>query len=434
LSEVPQAAGTPLEVLFAILVLLILLSSFFSGSETALMSINRYRLRHAARKGNRVARIVERLLEKPDRLIGLILLGNNAVNVAASALVTVIALRLGGQGAIAIGAFLLTLVILIFAEVAPKTAAALHPERLAYPAAVVYTGLLKVAYPLVWLVNLIANAVLRVLGQYPKGGRGSTLSSEELRTVVAEAGSLVPARNREMLVSVLDLERVTVDDIMVPRNEIVAIDLEDDWEEILELMEDSVHTRLVVHRGDLDETVGILHLRDILRDLAEGELNADVLAKRSRDAYYVPEGTALHRQLVHFQRAKRRVALVVDEYGDIQGLVTLDDILEEIVGQFTSDPAELFRDIQPAPDGSFVVQGSANVRELNRTMEWRLPTQGPKTLNGLILEKLGTIPDAGVRLTIDGYSMEILQAAGNAIKSVRIAPVGKTAARQPASR
>ncbi len=425
MSEVPQATGAPLEALFAILALLILLSGFFSGSETALMSINRYRLRHAARKGNRSAKMVERLLEKPDRLIGLILLGNNFVNIAASSLVTIIALRVGGQGAIAIGAGLLTLVILIFAEVAPKTAAALHPERLAYPAGVFYYTLFKVAFPLVWLVkgvNLLANGVLRMLRLYPRDGVGTALSSEELRTVVSEAGALLPARNREMLVSVLDLERVTVDDIMVPRNEIVGIDLDDEWGEILEQLEDSVHTRLIVFRGDLDNTVGILHLRDVLRDLAEGELDKTVLEERTRDAYYVPEGTQLHRQLVHFQRAKRRVALVVDEYGDIQGLVTLDDILEEIVGEYTTDPTELYRDVQRAPDGSFVVQGSANVRELNRTMAWRLPTEGPKTINGLILEQLGTIPDAGVKLTIAGYPMEILQAAGNAIKSVRIRP------------
>ena len=428
MSEVPQGTGAPLEVLFGILVLLILLSGFFSGSETALMSINRYRLRHAARKGNRAAHMVESLLEKPDRLIGLILLGNNFVNIAASSLVTIIALRLGGQGAIAIGAGLLTLVILIFSEVAPKTFAALHPERLAYPAGVFYYGLFKIAFPLVWVVktvNFLANGVLRLLRLYPKDGRGTSLNSEELRTVVAEAGALLPARNREMLVGVLDLERVTVDDIMVPRNEIIGIDLDDDWDEIMELMEDSVHTRLAVFRGDLDNTIGMLHLRDVLRDLAQGELDKSAVEQRSRDAYYVLEGTPLHSQLMQFQRAKRRVALVVDEYGDIQGLVTLDDILEEVVGEYTSDPAELYRDVQRAPDGSFVVQGSANVRELNRTMAWKLPTNGPKTINGLILEHLGTIPDAGVRVTIAGYPIEILQAAGNAIKSVRIEPLAR---------
>lgn len=424
MTEVPPGAETPLGLLFGVLAFLILLSAFFSGSETALMSINRYRLRHRARHGHRAARIAEALLARPDRLIGLILLGNNFANIMASSLVTVIAIRIGGQGAIAIGAGLLTLVILIFAEVAPKTMAALRPERVAFPAAFVYYGLLKVAYPLVWLVNLMANGVLRVLGVRIDQEGGSALSREELRTVVAEAGALLPGRNRDMLVSILDLEWVTVDDIMVPRSEITGIDLEDDWDHIQEQLEESHHTRLVLYRGELDNTVGILHLRKIIADLANGELTVESLEKRARDAYFVPEGTPLHRQLMNFQRVRRRVALVVDEYGDIQGLVTMDDILEEIVGEFTTDPADVYRDVQPEPDGSFVVQGSANVRELNRTMRWRLPTAGPKTLNGLILEKLETIPDAGVRVTIADYPMEILQATGNAIKAVRISPPG----------
>lgn len=340
MTEVPPGAETPLGLLFGVLAFLILLSAFFSGSETALMSINRYRLRHRARHGHRAARIAEALLARPDRLIGLILLGNNFANIMASSLVTVIAIRIGGQGAIAIGAGLLTLVILIFAEVAPKTMAALRPERVAFPAAFVYYGLLKVAYPLVWLVNLMANGVLRVLGVRIDQEGGSALSREELRTVVAEAGALLPGRNRDMLVSILDLEWVTVDDIMVPRSEIAGIDLEDDWDHIQEQLEESHHTRLVLYRGELDNTVGILHLRKIIADLANGELTVESLEKRARDAYFVPEGTPLHRQLMNFQRVRRRVALVVDEYGDIQGLVTMDDILEEIVGEFTTDPAD----------------------------------------------------------------------------------------------
>jgi len=386
------------------------------------MSINRYRLRHRAREGHRGAILAERLLKRPDRLIGLILLGNNFVNIFASSLVTVIALRVGGEGAVAAGAGILTLVILIFAEVAPKTLAALRPERLAYPAALIYYPLLKVTYPVVWLVNLIANGLLRLLGVDVSLSGGVDMSREELRTVVAEAGALLPGRNREMLVGVLDLEKVTVDDIMVPRNEIVGIDLADDWDDVLEQIESSRHTRLVVYRDELDNTIGILHLRSILSDLATGALTPEVLESHVRDAYFVPEGTALHRQLVNFQRARRRVALVVDEYGDVQGLVTLDDILEEIVGEFTTDPAELYRDIQPADDGSYVVQGSANIRELNRTMGWSLPTEGPKTVNGLILEQLETIPDAGASLVVEGFNMKILQASGNAIKAVRVYP------------
>lgn len=411
-----------LETLFGVLAVLILLSAFFSSTETALMSINRYRLRHRAKEGHKGAQLIEVLLRRPDRLIGLILLGNNFVNILASSLVTVIALRIGGEAAVAAGAGILTLVILIFAEVAPKTLAALRPERLAYPAAFVYVPLLRITYPLVWLVNLMANGLLRLIGVKSDHGAAQALSKEELRTVVAEAGALIPGRHRQMLVSILDLGKVTVDDIMVPRNEIVGIDLDDDWDDIIEQLEDSQHTRLVVYRGDLDQTIGVLHLRTILKDMADGDLSPAVLETRVRDAYFVLEGTPLQQQLVNFQRIKRRVALVVDEYGDIQGLVTLDDILEEIVGEFTTDPADVYREVQPEADGTFVVQGSANVRELNRTMRWRLPVEGPKTLNGLILERMETIPDAGVELTIDGYVMQVMQASGNAIKSVRVRP------------
>ncbi|KPK61241.1 MAG: hypothetical protein AMJ59_02030 [Gammaproteobacteria bacterium SG8_31] len=411
-----------LETLFGVLAILILLSAFFSSTETALMSINRYRLRHRAKEGHKGAQLAEALLRRPDRVIGLILLGNNFANILASSLVTVIALRIGGEGAVAAGAGILTLVILIFAEVAPKTLAALRPEVLAYPAAFVYVPLLKITYPIVWAVNLMANGLLKLLRVAPQGVPGQALSREELRTVVAEAGALIPGRHREMLVSILDLGKVTVDDIMVPRNEIAGIDLEDDWDHILEQLEDSQHTRLVVYRGELDQTVGILHLRSILKDLADRDLSPAKLETRVRDAYFVPEGTPLQRQLVNFQRVKRRVALVVDEYGDIQGLVTMDDILEEIVGEFTTDPSDVYREVQPEADGSFVVQGSANVRELNRTMRWQLPVEGPKTLNGLILERMETIPDAGVKLMVDGYTMEVMQATGNAIRSVRVVP------------
>ena len=316
-----------LETLFGVLAILILLSAFFSSTETALMSINRYRLRHRAKEGHKGAQLAEALLRRPDRVIGLILLGNNFANILASSLVTVIALRIGGEGAVAAGAGILTLVILIFAEVAPKTLAALRPEVLAYPAAFVYVPLLKITYPIVWAVNLMANGLLKLLRVAPQGVPGQALSREELRTVVAEAGALIPGRHREMLVSILDLGKVTVDDIMVPRNEIAGIDLEDDWDHILEQLEDSQHTRLVVYRGELDQTVGILHLRSILKDLADRDLSPAKLETRVRDAYFVPEGTPLQRQLVNFQRVKRRVALVVDEYEDIQGLVTMDDIL-----------------------------------------------------------------------------------------------------------
>jgi Mg2+/Co2+ transporter CorB len=418
----------PLSTLFSLLGLLLLLSAFFSGTETAMMSINRYRLRHRARQGQRAARLAEALLKRPDRLIGLILLGNNFVNILASSLVTIIALRLGGEGAIAIGAGLLTLVILIFSEVAPKTVAALYPERIALPAALIYYPLLKLAYPIVWSVNLMANGVLRLLGVSTEHTQGHALSHEELRTVVSEAGALIPKRHQRMLISVLELQDVTVDDIMVPRNEIEGIDLEDDWDHLIEQLTDSRHTRRPLYRGDLDRVVGILHLRSILPELAENELTRQHLEAKALEPYFVPEGTPLHTQLLNFQRAKRRLALVVDEYGDIQGLVTLDDILEEIVGEFTTDPADIYREVQPEPDGSFMVNGGANVRELNRTMGWRLPTDGPKTINGLIVERLETIPEPGAILRLAGYQLEIVQTADNLVRTVRVRPPGTPAA------
>ena len=412
----------PIGTLLSLLGVLLVLSAFFSGTETALMSINRYRLRHRARHGSRPAKLAEALLQRPDRLIGLILLGNNFVNIFASSLVTVIALRVGGEGAIAIGAGLLTLVILIFSEVAPKTLAALHPERLALPAALIYYPLLKVTYPVVWLVNLLANGVLRLLGIRADQTQGNALSHEELRTVVNEAGALIPKRHQRMLMSVLELEDVSVDDIMIPRNEIDALDLDDDWDDLLEQITESQHTRMPVYRGDLDHVVGILHLRSIMGALADDELTREDLAEKALEPYFVPEGTPLHTQLLNFQRAKRRLALVVDEYGDIQGLVTLDDILEEIVGEFTTDPADIYRDVQQEDDGSFMVSGTANVRELNRMMGWRLPTDGPKTLNGLIVERLETIPEAGSQLLLSGYQLEVVQTADNAVRSVRLRP------------
>ena len=414
----------PLGTLFSLLFVLLLLSAFFSSTETAMMSINRYRLRHRARQGHRAARLAEALLQRPDRLIGLILLGNNFVNISASSLVTIIALRLGGEGAIAIGAGLLTLVILIFSEVAPKTLAALHPERLALPAALIYYPLLKLTYPIVWAVNLMANGVLRLLGVDISQVQGNALSHEELRTVVSEAGAMIPKRHQRMLISVLELQDVTVDDIMVPRNDIDGFDLEDDWEDLLEQITESRHTRVPLFRGDLDRVVGILHLRSIMGELMDGELTREHLTAKALEPYFVPEGTPLHTQLVNFQRAKRRLAFVVDEYGDIQGLVTLDDILEEIVGEFTTDPADVYREVQPEADGSFMLSGTANVRELNRMMGWRLPTDGPKTLNGLIVERLEHIPQAGAALQLAGYQLEIVQTADNAVRSVRLRPPG----------
>jgi Mg2+/Co2+ transporter CorB len=413
-----------LGVLFTELGLLLLLAAFFAGSETALMSLNRYRLRHQAKAGHRGARLAESLLAQPDRLIGLILLLSTIVNVTAPMLVGFIALRLGGEFLVAGGAVVLTLVLLIFCEVAPKTYGALHPERLALPAAYVYTPLLLVLYPFVWATNLLANGVLRLLGASQLQASNS-LSSEELRTVVAEAGAMIPHRHQQMLVSILDLENATVEDIMVPRTEIVGIDVDEDWDKVLDQLRQSQHTRLPVYEGEIDRIIGVLHMKRVVHEVARGRLDRDGLisASNSRDAYFVPSGTTLNTQLLNFQRDKRRMAFVVDEYGDIQGLVTLEDILEEIVGEFTTDPATMMhKDVHREADGSFVANASTTIRALNRSMRWNLPTNGPKTLNGLIVEFLETIPEPGTTLKLADYMLEVLQTGENAIKTVRIRP------------
>ena len=386
-----------------------------------MMALNRYRLRHLARSGHRGARRASRLLERPDRLIGLILLGNNFVNIAASSLATVLALRLLGEAGIALAAGLLTLVILIFAEVAPKTFAALHPERVAFPAAHVLTWLLAVFQPLVLAVNWMANGVLHLLRLSPAGTDRDSLSREELRTVVAEAGALIPRRHRQMLMSILDLEKITVDDIMIPRQEIDAIDLDDPPSEIIEQIMHAQHTRIPLYQGDINEIEGILHLRRVVtRPQEEGLIES--LRRQADDPYFIPAGTPLSTQLFNFQRAHERIGLIVDEYGEIEGLATLEDLLEEIVGQFTTDPTDYSSDVHPQADDTYLVDGSANVRELNRAMHWELPTNGPKTLNGLIIEYLGSIPEPGTSIMIAGYPIEIMQTTGNAVRTARIVP------------
>ncbi len=409
----------PLAGLIGLLIVLLMLSAFFSGSETALMSLNRYQLRHKAREGHRGARLAERLLKRPDRLIGLILLGNNLVNFFAASLVGVTAFKMGGEPAAALGAVGLTLIVLIFSEAAPKTLAALHPERLAYPAAMIYFPLLKITYPIVWLTNAASNGVLYLLGVRGNDNDLQSLTREELRTVVYEAGARISTRYRKMLLSILDLEQVTVDDVMVPHNEIVGINIEHSGEEIEAIIANSQHTRLPVYRDTIDHVVGVLHLRK-LANLATQDLATDNLLRLLDEPYFVPEGTPLSTQLVQFQRRRERTALVVDEYGDIQGIVTLEDILEEIVGEFTTDPADDEVDVIDEGSNTFLVDAAANIRELNRSQDWDLPTDGPKTINGLIVEMLETIPAPGTCLKINGYPIEIVETDDNRIRSVRV--------------
>ena len=412
----------PLILLFLVLAFLIVLSGFFSGSETALISLNRYRLRHLAKIGHTGARRASRLLKRTDRLIGLILLGNNFVNILASSIATIIALRLMGEAGIAVATGLLTLVILIFAEVTPKTLAALHPERFAFPATYVLEPLLKLLYPVVWAISLITKGLMRLFRIPVETSSIQALSAEELRTVVNEAGAMIPRRHQRMLVSILDMEKINVEDIMVPRNEVAGIDLEEEWSEIRKHLFDSQHTRLPVYRGSIDNIVGIVHARNILRLFLEHNLTREHFMEAIQEPYFIPEGTPLNTQLLNFQRERRRIGLVVDEYGDFLGLVTLEDILEEIVGEFTTDPSQLAKDVHPQSDGSYLVDGGISIRSLNRMLKLELPTDGPNTISGLIVEYLETIPEPGTSLRIAGYPIEIIQTSSNTVKTVRIYP------------
>ncbi|NQY02651.1 MAG: HlyC/CorC family transporter [Halieaceae bacterium] len=403
----------PLGLLFAILTALILMSGFFSSSETGMMSLNRYRLKHLRKQRHRGAIRASKLLERPDRLIGLILIGNNLVNIAASAIATVIAIQLYGDAGIVIATLLLTLVILIFAEITPKTFAALHPEKVAFPASLILWPLLKLLYPVVVGVNGITNVFLRLLGINPTDNQDESVSSEELRTIVTEAGARIPQRHKGMLVNILDLEQVTVDDIMIPRNEVYGIDLDDSDEDIIRCLQNSSHTLLPVWRDDVNNIEGILHLRNLSRVLSSDGLDRAALVREMDKPYFIPESTPLHTQLLNFQQKKVRLAMVVDEYGDLLGLVALADILEEIVGEFTSNLVDTSDTIFPQRDGSFIVDGTASIRDINKHLDWDLPTDGPKTLSGLILEFL----ESG--LAIDAYRFEILELEGNVVRAVR---------------
>ncbi|MDD3762083.1 MAG: HlyC/CorC family transporter [Nevskiales bacterium] len=413
----------PLLALFGILFLLLACSAFFSSSETGLMTLNRYRVKTRAQKGDRGAKLAAALLKRPDRLIGTILLGNNFFNTLAASVATLIGLRLfPGDTGIAAATGGLTLLLLIFGEVTPKTLAALHPERIAFPASYVLWPLLRVLYPLVWAVNLVSNGLLRMIGVTPEDAAQHSLSSEELRTVVAEAGAMIPHRHQKMLLSILDLEKATVEDIMVPRNEIVGIDISEPWDEIVDTIVTSQHTRLPVFDGSIDNLKGVVHLRRVVRLAAEEQLNVPSLLALGREPYYIPEGTPLNQQLLNFQNQKRRIGFVVDEYGDIQGLVTLEDILEEVIGEFTSDPATRIKNVYADNDGSFRVTGSVTIRSLNKNLGWKLPTDGPKTINGLLIEHLESLPQAGAKVEIGGYHIEISEVRANGVRSTRIWP------------
>jgi Mg2+/Co2+ transporter CorB len=413
----------PLGLLFTLLAALILVSAFFSSSETSMLSLNRYRLKHLIGSGHKGARRASKLLERPDQLISIILIGNNLVNILASAIATVIAIRLYGDAGIAIATVCLTLVILIFAEITPKTVAALHPEKLAFPFSLILLPLLKLFMPLVWTINSVTNGLLKLMGFSPDLQNDEALSQEELRTIVTESGTMIPSRHRRMLTNILDLEQVTVDDIMVPRSEVFGLDLDDSDEAILEHLQSSTHTLLPVWHEDINNIQGVLHMRDVSRVLASGSLCREALKKELQTPYFVPENTPLHTQLRQFQLKKLRLGIVVDEYGDLMGLVTLEDILEEIVGEFTSNLIEDSEEMHTDPDGGTVCSGTVHIRELNRHRNWSLPTDGPKTISGLALEALEAFPSGEVAVQIPGYLIQVLAIDGRTLSKVKIIPI-----------
>ncbi|PIE37457.1 MAG: magnesium/cobalt efflux protein [Gammaproteobacteria bacterium] len=410
----------PLGLLLTILFGLILVSGFFSSSETGMMSLNRYRLKHLLKTGHSGAERAEKLLKRPDRLIGLILIGNNLVNILASAIATVVAIRLWGDAGIAIATVALTIIILIFAEITPKTIAALHPEKVAFPFSVVLLPLMTIMYPAVVFINGITNALLRLAGFNPHAGADEHVSAEELRTIVTESGQLIPKRHRGMLLNILDLEEVSVDDVMIGRNDIYGLDLSEPDEVLMRRIQNCTYTRLPVYEEDINNLQGIFHMRSLSRVLDKHGLDREALRREMDTPYFIPESIRLHTQLMHFQRKKQRLAIIVDEYGEVLGLLALEDILEEIVGEFTSNMDAPDDDIVPHSDGSYHVTGSTGIRDVNKALDWELPTDGPKSISGLILEHLESFPDGAVCIDINGYHLETISFAGNAIKTVRI--------------
>ncbi len=410
----------PLSVLLGTLVLMLVLSAFFSGSEASLMILNRYRLRHLVKLKHSGAIKAYRLLQRPDRLVGLISLGNKFVNNLAASIATVIAIKLysDDEFILAIAMGILTIVMLICSEVTPKTLAAVKPELLAFPAAWIYTPLLKIFYPVVWLVNLIVELLLRLVGIDINKISRDSLHKDELKSIITEAESLMPLRYQKMLLGILDLESATVEDIMTPRNEIVGIDLEASIEDIIKLIKTSPHTRLAVYKKSIDRVVGFLHLRKVLVLINKDNFDKQSIINLISKPAFIPEQTPVHSQMLRFKNEKISIGLVVDEYGDVQGLVTLDDLLQEIVGELITDD-ELAK---KQSDGSHLIDASISVRELNRVMNWSLPTEGPKTLNGLIVDFMETIPKSGISIKLHGHPLEIIKRDENAVKLVKFLP------------
>lgn len=414
----------PLSMLLGALAILLIASGVFSISETSMMALNRYRLKHLAQSGNRGAKLTTQLLGQTDKLLGVILLGNNLINAASAALVTVITVRLMGESewALSIATLAVTFAILVFSEITPKVIGAAYPERIALPLSFILAPLLKLFYPVVWFVNLFVRTLLWLLRLKPSLEGSGSLSLEELRTLVLEAGHYIPQKHQSILINLFGLEKITVDDVMTPRSQIEAIDLDAPTEEIRHQLSTSHHTRIPVYQGQLDNIIGLVHMRKVMHQTQAGELDAEALREVMREPYFIPAGTALFTQLQHFQENQRRLGLVVDEYGELLGLVSLEDILEEIVGEFTTHAPAQGSAYRRQEDGSWLVDGGSTLRDLNRKLGLQFPLSGPKTLNGLILEHLEDIPEAGISLKIANITLEILQTQDRAVKAVRIFP------------
>lgn len=402
------------------LVILVIVSAFFSGSEIGMMSLNRYRLKHQAKKKIKSAQRISQLLSRPDRLLGIILIGNTLANIFASTLATLIGQRLYGDVGVAIATLTLTLVILIFAEMTPKTLAALHPERIAKLASIPLQGLQKLLSPVVLFVSWMTRAILRIFGISLTSTTRESLSGEELKSVVHEAGSLMPVEHRSMLVSLLDLEQATVEDIMVPKSEIIGLDVRLPWQELRDHIEMARHTRIPLFDGNIDKLIGVVHMRDVLNLTLDEKLDKESLIALATPPHFVPEATTLNIQILNFRKAKQRSCFVVDEYGELLGLITLEDILEEVVGEFTTDLASLSKDVTQQEDGSYLIDASITLRQLNRLLSWELPQVGPRTLSGYIVEHLGYIPPADCCLRINNVQIDILRVSDNMIKTVRV--------------
>lgn len=389
-----------------------------------MMAVNRYRLRTLAKAGHRGAKLAEWLLSNTDKLLGVILLGNNLINAAAASLVTIIAFRLFGQNELAmtLGTLAVTFLILVFSEVTPKVIGASYPDRIAPAASFILAPMLRLTYPAIWFVNLFVQRLLKLMRLDPQAASGNSMGVEELRTLLAESGNFLPAQHRGILLNLFDLEHITVDDVMVPRGQIEALDIGAEFDEIRHQIATSHHARLPVYERETNNLVGILHVRRVLARIHEEDFNLEELRDALRAPYFIPSDTNLYTQLEQFQGTRQSVGLVVDEYGELQGLVTLEDILEEIVGEFASLRPGGQEPGLPQEDGSYLVEGAMSVRELNRKLKLELPVEGARTLNGLILDKLEAMPEPGVSVMIAGYPLEIVQVHGRMVKTARIGP------------